>query len=237
MLRAPARTGSPRAHRRLGPLAKLALAAPLFAALAHSAACGGSVVDNGDPLGAGGCDPLPSGGGGQGGDAPSCECAGVVLEPVCKNGLYECPPCGTCLDADDCEPSQYCDHPDDTCGGEGTCRPRPTSCEPLFRPVCACDGETYDSACVAAALGADLSVADACVAPMGFVRCGALFCDDTIQYCEVKVSDVVGVPDEFTCRAYPEGCIDQGASCACLATVPCGLTCAEVDMGFTVTCT
>lgn len=44
---------------------------------------------------------------------------------------------------------QSCGHTDES----ATCQPRPTSCNYIYDPVCACDGRTYASSCEAASAG------------------------------------------------------------------------------------
>jgi hypothetical protein len=63
----------------------------------------------------------------------------------------------------------------------------------------------------------------------GFFACGpAMHCVIGASYCAHQVSDVVGVPDDYDCRAFPPDC----ASCDCLF----GDSCAgEPETGITVT--
>lgn len=58
--------------------------------------------------------------------------------------------CGGALDVD-CGDKRYC--ASDTCGGSGTCQPRPEVCPDNWAPVCGCDGVTYGNSCDAAAAG------------------------------------------------------------------------------------
>jgi hypothetical protein len=55
-----------------------------------------------------------------------------------------------CRSGGACGEGLFCDAP---CDGEGTCQPIPEVCPELFAPVCACDGQTYDSECFANGAG------------------------------------------------------------------------------------
>jgi hypothetical protein len=64
-----------------------------------------------------------------------------------------------------CDEGDYCDFPDDTCGAAdalGSCLPRPDECEPREDPVCACNAMAYDSPCLAAMAGEDVSASFEC---------------------------------------------------------------------------
>ncbi len=65
-----------------------------------------------------------------------------------------------------CNEGQYCSwKAEDICGAAdagGTCLYKPSFCNDAFEPVCACDGETYPNACVAAMAGASVSGVGAC---------------------------------------------------------------------------
>ncbi len=94
---------------------------------------------------------------------------------------------GGCYGNDECGPSQYCAFPVSACvtyglaaGGAdveteeqrdparraplppGECQERPRVCNTEPAPVCACDGQTYNSACAAASLGLNLASEGAC---------------------------------------------------------------------------
>ena len=137
-----------------------------------------------------------------------------------------------------CPESHYCDYPTNGCGvddGSGTCMPRPELCKPLEEPVCGCDGTVYATDCAAAVAGQDVSAYAGCTPPDGDFACGHRFCDAATEYCQRSVSDVIGIPDDWTCLPLPAGC---GASpdCDCLDGEPCGTMCSATGDGFRLTC-
>jgi hypothetical protein len=148
-------------------------------------------------------------------------------------------PCGGFV-GETCAEGSYCKYDEGTCGngdGTGTCVDMPGNCPPdLFDPVCGCDGQVYANACGAAAAGVDLSILGGCAPPGGLFACGAGFCDMAQEYCEVQVSDVVGIPSTYKCLPLPAGCQVNGATCDCLANQLCGDLCKQTDGGFTLTC-
>ncbi len=62
-----------------------------------------------------------------------------------------------------------CVYPDGTCADPnrfGTCQERPRSCPTVvFSPVCACNGKTYTSRCLANSIGLSVATAGTCPAP------------------------------------------------------------------------
>jgi hypothetical protein len=66
----------------------------------------------------------------------------------------------------DCNPGQFCNWaPEDICGAadaSGKCSYKPEACIQLYDPVCACDGNTYGNACMAAAAGYSVSSKGEC---------------------------------------------------------------------------
>lgn len=79
-------------------------------------------------------------------------CGGFTMgpSPVCAAGLY-------------------CSYrPSDICGwadAPGTCAAKPEACDAKAEPVCGCDGETYESGCVAAFHGMAVNHPGKCVEP------------------------------------------------------------------------
>jgi hypothetical protein len=137
-----------------------------------------------------------------------------------------------------CDTGEWCDYPDDSCGiddGSGTCTSVPTVCKPLEEPVCGCDGTVYVTDCAAAMAGFDVSAAGSCPPPAGDFACGHIFCDAATEYCRRSVSDVVGVPDDWTCVALPNGC-NPTADCDCLSGEVCGDMCSVTGDGLRLTC-
>lgn len=137
-----------------------------------------------------------------------------------------------------CEETHWCDYPDNSCGfddGSGTCQPRPDVCKPLEQPVCGCDGTVYVTDCAAALAGVDVSNAGSCTPPAGSFACGHLLCDADSQYCRRQVSDVVGIPDDWSCEPLPGGC-GANPDCDCLDAEVCGDMCSVTGDGLRLTC-
>ncbi|MBI4704828.1 MAG: hypothetical protein HY744_27305 [Deltaproteobacteria bacterium] len=238
---------------------------PKFLALAvilAVAGCGTTVTEQpgggtGAAGGVGGGSSSSASSGGAGGPCESfvscCDDAtGAPVDPICPGGgAPECPSgahwpeggtctpvAGTCSPGQPCAANKYCDYPDDRCGqGEpGLCVPRPEGCDLSYEPVCLCDGTVGGNACGGALSGQDLSITGGCQPPPGLFGCGPFFCEATAFYCRRLVSDVVGVPDEYSCHALPPAC--SGApGCECLAQEPCGELCSADPAGnLTLTC-
>ncbi len=138
-----------------------------------------------------------------------------------------------------CAADEYCDFPDDLCGGadgSGVCKPRPEGCNNIYQPVCTCDGTVAGNDCDAYSQGLDVSILGGCTPPDGMFACGVGFCDKAMFYCRKTLSDVGGYPDSYECQALPAGCAGGAPTCACLADQPCSDMCAEADGGVTLTC-
>ncbi len=133
---------------------------------------------------------------------------------VCGDGEQCCPDCGrgTCMPADrmcpdvactscfspfDCAPDAYCEFPSGTCGGSGTCVPRPTGCPGDCPRVCGCDGADYCNACEAAESGVSVQHAGPC----GGESCGGLgmLCGAGQQCCLLCGGDGICVPAGEMC--------------------------------------
>lgn len=96
-----------------------------------------------------------------------CNCVGDDCDAVydsleaCQRDYLDCGAelrCGG-MAAVECPDDMYCEYPMDSCGGldgMGVCRQRPTACPPVEGSFCGCDGQFYDSACAAHAVGVDV---------------------------------------------------------------------------------
>jgi hypothetical protein len=115
-----------------------------------------------------------------------------------------------------CDAGQICLFDDGVCDetAEGTCVKAPPECSDIYKPVCGCDGITYDNACIAAVKGAAVAQAGACDGP---IVCGGgrvMECPDG-QYCAAAPGTCE--PDaEGICRPIPEVCpTDAPGVCGC----------------------
>ena len=132
-----------------------------------------------------------------------------------------------------CGPDQFCDYPDDSCGGadgSGICRKRPSACPDLYSPTCGCDGKVHGNACDANAAGVDVAAHGNCKPPPGTFACGPTFCQISGQYCERQVSDVSNEPDGYSCKLTPPSC-GKTPMCSCLGKEPCGAWCKPIALG------
>lgn len=148
-------------------------------------------------------------------------------------------PCGG-ASQERCLLSEYCDYPGDTCaprGAQGVCKPKPDACHGEMEPVCACDGKVYDNACLAALAGVDLQTLGGCPTPGGTFPCGAEFCEEGAEFCQIDLPGSPGDPTASACVPLPPNCQVPSATCGCLADLPCANSCTENTQGdFTLTC-
>ena len=64
-----------------------------------------------------------------------------------------------------CPANEFCDFRANNCGGtdeQGTCVTRPSFCDLLLDPVCGCDGQMHDNACMAQQVGFDIDASGSC---------------------------------------------------------------------------
>ncbi len=133
---------------------------------------------------------------------PVCGCDGQTYASDCirqqaSTCLFAQEPCeeiGTCIGDEDCDASEFCafddvEDPGLRCGrgGRGRCTAPAQSCPPGFDPVCGCDDQTYDNACLAAQAGVTIWLPGACPPR---IRCNGpdecpedMFCECDGQSC------------------------------------------------------
>lgn len=98
---------------------------------------------------------------------PVCGCDGVTYGNACEAAAakasinYEGPCRGVCggFIGVPCPEGQFCQFAPGRChvsDDQGQCRPIPTACPEVWRPVCGCDGVTYGNPCKAATEGVSI---------------------------------------------------------------------------------
>ncbi len=149
---------------------------------------------------------------------PVCGCDGVSYANQCVaagNGaslqsMGTCDHAADCTDNDDCEESRYCLKMPGECSEMGLCVDRPVRCPAVWAPVCGCDGETYDSECVAAREGVAVDYAYACEPDYDCMDDSD--CTDA-RYCMKGPGDCDG---EGICTNRPDACPDVWSPvCGC----------------------
>jgi hypothetical protein len=74
-----------------------------------------------------------------------------------------------CAANDQCGADEFCARLYAECGKPGECEARPKECvehgHPIVKPMCGCDGKTYDNACLAAVAGVSIDHEGPCAAP------------------------------------------------------------------------
>jgi hypothetical protein len=68
-----------------------------------------------------------------------------------------------------CGADEFCSRLYGECGKPGKCETRPKECvehgHPIVKPMCGCDGKTYDNACLAAVAGVSVDHEGPCATP------------------------------------------------------------------------
>jgi hypothetical protein len=205
-----------------------------WSCLVLCAACGDITAD---PDAAGGGDDDASVGIDADPNAPDADPNAPDADPTRPDGGNTGASCGG-FGGIDCAHSHWCDYPYDDCGGDdgsGTCEPKPLGCPDFYFPTCACDGNVYGNACEAQMAGSDISMRGGCTPPEGMFPCGPHFCQLDATYCRIVISDVPGIPNDYTCEPMPLcGPLEP---CTCLASKPCGMWCERDEYGgTTLTC-
>jgi hypothetical protein len=185
----------------------------------------GSAGTSGAAGTAGGGTTGGTAGGGASGASGSAGTGGTKPLPLCDGGVV-------------CPDDQYCDFYNDACLVENTiaeCKPRPVDCASGGRPICACDGSTWESACFARKAGFDVADDLSCPPPSGYFGCGHLFCKVDEEYC-AHMPDPVGIADGWECYPMPSVCNGM-PDCDCLSQAICGPDCSmTAEGGYVLTC-
>ncbi|MBL8743516.1 MAG: hypothetical protein JNK04_20540, partial [Myxococcales bacterium] len=160
-------------------------------------------------------------------DPEECE----VIDFACAEGtvMFGSADCGCgCIDEEPpgpicggltglgCGPDEFCEYPVSAqCGvsdQSGTCSPLPTACPEIYAPVCACDGNTYSSACDANSAGLSVLHVGECG---GGGPCTSNTDCDTDELCNLDYNCSAAIPDGAEdaigggyCEAKPDGCPD-----------------------------
>ena len=75
-------------------------------------------------------------------------------------------PAGTCTANEQCGQDDFCAKLFGSCDKNGKCEPKPQDCSErghtFIKPVCGCDGKSYDNYCLAAAAGVNVKSEGKC---------------------------------------------------------------------------
>ncbi|MEZ4442997.1 MAG: Kazal-type serine protease inhibitor domain-containing protein [Polyangiaceae bacterium] len=139
----------------------------------------------------------------------------LLVLPAAKGGCGPDVPIGgdgDCGGPNDiaCGSGEYCDF-GSTCGeGDqlGTCAPIPDACTEPWIPVCGCDGQTYGTACAAAAEGMSVAHDGECNPSPTVCGFGGEQCPSG-QFCDYALADQCGAADQTgLCQPIPQACND-----------------------------
>jgi hypothetical protein len=209
--------------------------------IALAAACGGTVISSqtGGTTGSGGAGGATTVVGVGGSTTDVCPCCDGQCSDVSTTTVSSSSGAGgggaICggLPGFVCPAGQYCEFPDQMCGGnddEGTCAQRPQGCPEIVDPTCGCDHQVYPSPCDAAAAGADIDDLGGCTPPAGTFGCGAHFCKQDAEYCEIFPDGTSAGTSTYVCQPMPSNC-GNPPTCACLSSAGCGGDCMTSNDG------
>lgn len=107
---------------------------------------------------------------------------------------------GLCTDSK-CAENGVCSKTDfcalNNCNFPGVCKPKPTTCQDVWAPVCGCDGVTYSNECEAAAASMSVAYTGECkTGCKSSAQCGSN------EYCELTNCEPPGV-----CKSKPQFCL------------------------------
>ncbi len=191
--------------------------ATLGIALVTLVGCGGTVALDG------------TGGTGATGGAGGAGSAG----PTTVSTTDGAPAPAGCTASSECGGGAFCDWTDGSCGANGavgTCTPLSDGAGGEVKPVCGCDGMTYDNADFAAFYGVSVKSQGPCEP----FACGPMTCDPSTQYCAYSPDIQQPAPPPYACQPLPAAC-GVTPSCDCLSDI-CGTCSGDPATGLTKYC-